>query len=80
MLYVSVGPELSWFECDPEAATLTKRGSIALSVNVQYAWPDRQLIRFVAGSNEDLAADFRAQVEPQPRAFEPRANAMHLAR
>ena len=42
MLYVSVGPELSWFECDPEAATLTKRGSIALSVNVQYAWPDRQ--------------------------------------
>lgn len=52
MLYASVGPVLSWFECGVEAASLTKRGSIALSANVQYAWPDRQRnVLYVSLSN-----------------------------
>lgn len=52
MLYVSIGPVLSWFECDPAAATLTRRGSITLAVDVQYAWPDRQRrVLYVCSSN-----------------------------
>ena len=52
MLYGSVGPVLSWFECDPDAASLIRRGSITLPVEVQYAWPDRQRhVLYVCVSN-----------------------------
>jgi 6-phosphogluconolactonase len=38
-LYASVGAELTHYDMDIDAATLTRRGSIGLPANVQYAWP-----------------------------------------
>jgi 6-phosphogluconolactonase len=39
VVYVGVGPELSWWDADVANATLTKRGAVTLPANVQYAWP-----------------------------------------
>ena len=38
-LYASVGPELTLYDVDVERATLTKRGSVRVPANIQYAWP-----------------------------------------
>jgi 6-phosphogluconolactonase len=39
VFYASVGPELTLYDSDPESVALTKRGSVLLPANVQYAWP-----------------------------------------
>ena len=39
VLYQSVGEQLTHFDVDVEAATLTRRASIAMPSNVQYVWP-----------------------------------------
>jgi 6-phosphogluconolactonase len=51
-LYASVGPELTHYDMDVDAATLTRRGSVRLPANVQYAWPhaSRQFL-YVASSD-----------------------------
>lgn len=38
-LYANVGPELTHYEVDVEAAALIRRGTVALPAGVQYAWP-----------------------------------------
>src|SRR5256885_15588482 len=38
-LYSSVGPVLTHYDVDVEPAALTKRASVTLPANVQYAWP-----------------------------------------
>jgi 6-phosphogluconolactonase len=38
-VYAAVGPELTQYAVDVEKAVLTKRGSVTLPDNVQYAWP-----------------------------------------
>ena len=38
-LYASVGPDLTQYEVDIEAAALVRRGTVTLPVNVHYAWP-----------------------------------------
>ena len=38
-LYVAVGPELTHYEVDVAAGTLTRRGDVQLPANVQDAWP-----------------------------------------
>src|SRR5439155_23291941 len=38
-LYSSIGPVLTHYDVDVEAAALTKRASVPLPANVQYAWP-----------------------------------------
>jgi 6-phosphogluconolactonase (cycloisomerase 2 family) len=38
-LYASVGPELTQYDVDVEAAVLVRRGTVALPANVHYAWP-----------------------------------------
>jgi 6-phosphogluconolactonase len=38
-LYASVGPELTQYDVDVEAAALVKRGTVTLPANVHYAWP-----------------------------------------
>jgi len=38
-LYASVGDELTRYDVDVAGAALTRRGSITLPANVQYAWP-----------------------------------------
>ena len=51
-LYASVGPELTHYDLDVAAATLTRRWSVRLPANVQYAWPhaSRRLL-YVASSD-----------------------------
>src|SRR5262245_19447102 len=39
VLYSSVGPELTLFDIDSADAALSKRGSVTLPANIQYAWP-----------------------------------------
>lgn len=38
-LYANVGAELTQYDVDVAAATLTRRGTVTLPANVQYAWP-----------------------------------------
>ena len=38
-LYANVGPELTHYDMDVDAATLTRRALVSLPANVQYAWP-----------------------------------------
>jgi 6-phosphogluconolactonase (cycloisomerase 2 family) len=38
-LYASVGPELTQYDVDVEAAALVRSGTVALPANVHYAWP-----------------------------------------
>ena len=38
-LYASVGAELTQYNMDTDAATLTRRGTVSLPANVQYVWP-----------------------------------------
>ena len=37
--YASVGPVLTLYDIDVETAALTRRGSVTLPANIQYAWP-----------------------------------------
>lgn len=39
VFYQSVGPELTLFDIDAEAATLTKRSAVTVPANIQYVWP-----------------------------------------
>ena len=38
-LYASVGADLTQYDVDVDAATLTRRGTVTLPANVQYVWP-----------------------------------------
>ena len=51
-LYASVGPELTQYDVDVAAATLTRRGTVRVPANVQYVWPhaSRQFL-YVASSD-----------------------------
>jgi len=51
-LYASVGPTLTHYDVDVPGAALSRRDSVALPANVQYAWPhvSRQYL-YVASSN-----------------------------
>ena len=50
--YSGVGPELTQYEVDFDAATLTRRGSVKLPGGIQYAWlhPSRRYL-YVASSS-----------------------------
>ena len=52
VFFASVGPVLTLYDADPDAATLTPRGSVTLPANVQYAWqhPSRRYF-YVTSSN-----------------------------
>ena len=51
-LYASMGPELTHYELDAVAATLTKRSSVTLPQDVQYAWPHQsRRVLYVAWSD-----------------------------
>lgn len=51
-LYASVGPELTHYEVDVEAAALARRGTVGLPANVHYAWPHAsRRILYVASSD-----------------------------
>src|SRR5580704_139282 len=50
--YASTGPDLTLYDVDVEAVSLSKRGTITLPESIQYAWahPSR-LILYVVSSN-----------------------------
>jgi 6-phosphogluconolactonase (cycloisomerase 2 family) len=52
VFFASVGPVLTLYDVDVDAAALTARGSVTLPANVQYAWPHPSRRYFyVASSN-----------------------------
>src|SRR5262245_49360344 len=52
VFYASVGPDLTLYDIDLDAATLTRRSTVTLPANVHYAWPhpSRRYL-YVATSN-----------------------------
>ncbi|HTV88478.1 MAG TPA: beta-propeller fold lactonase family protein [Stellaceae bacterium] len=54
-LYAAVGPELAHYEVDVGGAALTRRGTIRLPANVQYAWPHASR-RFLYVASSDSAS------------------------
>ena len=59
VLYANVGPELFHYDVDVEAATLSRRGSVTLPANVQYAWPHASR-RFLYVATSDGASGMGA--------------------
>jgi 6-phosphogluconolactonase len=54
-LYAGVGAELTHYDIDVAAATLTRRGTVSLPANVQYAWPHASR-RFLYAATSDSAS------------------------
>ncbi len=54
-LYASVGSELTHYDVDVEGAALTRRGTVHLPANVQYAWPHASR-RFLYVATSDSAS------------------------
>lgn len=53
-LYANVGADLMHYDVDVDAATLTRRGTVTLPANVQYAWPHASR-RFLYVASSDTA-------------------------
>jgi 6-phosphogluconolactonase len=51
-LYAAVGPELTHYEVDVAAGTLTRRGVVELPANVQYGWPHASGRRLYVGCSD----------------------------
>src|SRR5438876_164552 len=86
-LYSSVGPVLTHYDVDVEAAALTKRASVTLPANVQYAWPhaSRRYLYVASSSSapgtgpagtEHHVSTFR--IDPASGALAPHGNAIRL--
>ncbi len=54
-LYASVGPELTQYDVDVEAATLTRRGTITLPAHVHYCWPHASRPILYAASSDSAS-------------------------
>lgn len=55
VLYASVGPHLTHYDLDVEAATLARRGTVTLPANVHYVWPHASR-RFLYVATSDSAS------------------------
>ncbi len=58
-LYASVGADLTQYDMDVEAATLTRRGTVQAPANVQYVWPHASR-RFLYVASSDSASGMGA--------------------
>jgi 6-phosphogluconolactonase (cycloisomerase 2 family) len=54
-LYASIGPELTQYDVDVEAATLTRRGTVTLPANVHYCWPHASRPILYAASSDSAS-------------------------
>ena len=54
-LYASVGPELTQYDVDVEAATLTRRGTVTLPAHVHYCWPHASRPILYAASSDSAS-------------------------
>jgi 6-phosphogluconolactonase (cycloisomerase 2 family) len=88
VLYASVGPELSWYDVDVDNATLSRRGSVRLPANVQYAWPHASR-RYLYVTSSDSASGTGGfvgkthhasafRIDPVSGALSPHGNAVPL--
>ena len=59
VLYASVGADLTQYDMDVEAATLTKRGTVTVPANIQYVWPHASR-RFLYVASSDSASGMGA--------------------
>jgi 6-phosphogluconolactonase len=57
--YASVGSELTQYDVDVDAATLTRRGTVGVLANVQYGWPHASR-RFLYVASSDSASGMGA--------------------
>jgi len=85
VFYSAIGPELTLYGMNVEDATLTKRNSVTLPGNVQYAWPhpSRQYLYVVSSgggpgvaSDKNFANAFR--IDPATGALSPHGQAQTL--
>ncbi len=60
-LYASVGADLTHYDLDVEAATLTRRATVALPANVHYVWPHVSR-RFLYVATSDSASGIGGMV------------------
>src|SRR5262249_35811775 len=67
-LYAAVGPELVQYDVNVETAVLTRRGSVTLPDNVQYAWPQRSTrciyVAWSTGAGSDHHGVSAFRIEP----------------
>src|SRR6266852_4706203 len=68
-LYSSVGPVLTHYDVDVEAAALTKRASVTLPANVQYAWPHASRRYLYVASSSSAPGTGSAGTEHHVSAF-----------
>ena len=59
-LYASVGPELTQYAVDVDAATLTRRGTVGLPANVQYVWPHASCRHLYVATSDSASGMGRA--------------------
>jgi 6-phosphogluconolactonase len=59
-LYAGVGPELTHYNVDVDAAALTRRGTVGLPANVQYAWPHAARRHLYVASSDGASGMGRA--------------------
>jgi 6-phosphogluconolactonase len=85
VFYAAVGPDLTLYGVNAEDATLTKRNTVTLPGNVQYAWPhpSRQFFYVVSSgggpgvsSDTNFANAFR--IDPATGALTPHGEAVRL--
>jgi 6-phosphogluconolactonase (cycloisomerase 2 family) len=53
-LYAAIGPDLTHYDVDVDAATLTRQGTVTMPANVHYCWPHAaRPILYAASSDSD---------------------------
>src|SRR5258708_29674706 len=77
-LYSSIGPVLTHYDVDVEAAALTKRASVPLPANVQYAWPhaSRRFLYVASSSSAPGTGPAGTDHPPSPIRTDPRSGAL----
>jgi 6-phosphogluconolactonase len=85
VFYASVGGELTRYDIDVDAASLTKQGSVTLPANIQYAWPHssrRYLYVVSSGGGPGIPSDknfaHAYRVDPGSGALEPHGEPRNL--
>src|SRR6201987_1752307 len=68
-LYANVGPELTRYDVDVDAAELIKRDTITLPAGVQYAWPHKSRRYLYVATSSSASGYGKAGTEHHVTAF-----------
>src|SRR5689334_25280793 len=86
-LYANVGPELTQYDVDVDAAALTRRETVSLPANVQYAWPHASRQFLYVATSDSASGMGRAgtthhvtafRIDPGSGALTPHGAPIHL--